>query len=233
MSIAKNLQLVRQKIKAAANECGRDPHSVKLLAVSKTHPVTLILEAYQEGQRLFGENYVQESLEKIEKLSAQKMDWHFIGRLQSNKVKQVVGKFKLIHSVDRESLAKIISEKALAVGIVQPVLLQVNLADEGTKGGTSAAESVELAKKMMTLPGLSLEGLMAMPPIDAPAEISRGYFRKLKEILAEIRQNSSAEDLQRHTLNELSMGTSGDFKEAISEGATIVRIGTEIFGQRT
>ena len=232
MSIANNLQIVRQKIETAATQCGRPANAVVLVAVSKTHSPQMILEAYQEGQTVFGENYVQEATEKIKKLEAQKIVWHFIGQLQSNKVKQVVGNFALIHSVDRLSLAETISVKAVAMGIVQPVLLQIHLGDEQSKAGAALDQAIELSQQMMKLPGLRLDGLMSMPPIGLPAEQARAYFKQLQKKLAEIRSSCGEQELKKHPLKELSMGTSHDYQEAIAEGATLVRIGTDIFGSR-
>lgn len=221
MSVAKNLEQAKLKIAKAARAAGRDPSSVKLLAVSKTHPVAKILEAYQEGQRLFGENYVQEFLKKSEQLQSQNIEWHFIGRLQSNKVKPLIGKCRLIHSVDRLSLAQEISRRATEAGVVQAILLQVNIGEEASKGGASARDVESLANAVCALPGLKVEGLMAMPPLNVSAEEARRFFHETKKIAAQLNLGP-----------ELSMGTSHDCAEAIGEGATIVRVGTDIFGAR-
>jgi hypothetical protein len=222
--IAQNLEEVRRRINAAAQRAGRDPAAVRLLAVSKTMPVELIHQAVAAGQRLFGENYLQEARPKIEALG-QAADWHFIGHLQSKKAKAVVDLFELIHGVDRLKLAHALDAAAVQMGKVQDILIQVNLAGEATKSGVAPEAAPELLREISRLPHLRLMGLMTMPPFLAP-EAVRPYFRALRQL------RDRLTDLSGHPLPELSMGMSGDFEVAIEEGATLVRVGTAIFGSR-
>jgi pyridoxal phosphate enzyme (YggS family) len=222
--IAQNLEEVRHRITAAAQKAGRDPAQVRLVAVSKTMPVELIREAVAAGQRLFGENYLQEARAKIEALG-QAASWHFIGHLQSNKAKAAVALFELIHGVDRLKLARALDAAAAALGKMQDILIQVNLAGEASKSGGSPEAAPELLRQISLLPNLRVLGLMTMPPFLAP-EALRPYFRELRELRDRI------QDLTGRPLPELSMGMSGDYEVAVEEGATLVRVGTAIFGSR-
>jgi pyridoxal phosphate enzyme (YggS family) len=222
--IAQNLAEVRRRIAAAAQRSGRDPAAVRLVAVSKTMPLELIRQAVAAGQRLFGENYLQEAQPKIEALG-QAASWHFIGHLQSKKAKAVVALCELIHGVDRLKLAQALDAAAAQMGKVQDILMQVNLAEEATKSGVAPEAAPELLREISRLPHLRLMGLMTMPPFLAP-EAVRPYFRALREL------RDRLTDLSGQPLPELSMGMSGDFEVAIEEGATLVRVGTAIFGSR-
>ena len=222
--IAQNLEEVRRRIKAAALRAGRDPAAVRLVAVSKTVPVELIRAAVAAGQRLFGENYLQEAREKIAALTAG-LSWHFIGHLQSNKAKGAVELFELIHGVDRLKLARALNAAAAHLGKVQEILIQVNLAGEASKSGTAPEAAAELLRALSLLPHLRVVGLMTMPPLLEP-EAVRPYFRTLREL------RDHLQDLSGRPLPELSMGMSGDYEVAVAEGSTLVRVGTAIFGSR-
>lgn len=224
-SIAENLDKVRARILAACKQAGRNPAEVRLVAVSKTHSIEKVREVFSHKQNIFGENYAQEAVPKQQTLP--EAEWHFIGALQSNKVKQIVGKFALIHSVDRESVLKEISKRASEQGFIQDILLEINLAAESSKSGVDWVAAEALYQTARQLPGVRVRGLMGMPPA-GPAESSRPYFRDLREKLSDWKRKFSDD-----ALCELSMGTSQDFAVAIEEGATLVRIGTDIFGQRS
>lgn len=230
MSVAERLAAVKARIAAAEARAGRAPGSVRLLAVSKTQPLAAVLEAAAAGQRCFGENYVQELVEKADGARGQGvgLDWHFIGHLQSNKARQVVGRADLVHSVDRESLAAELSRRSLGLGGVTPVLLEVNLGGEASKSGVAPEDAPALARVVGALPGLSLRGLMAIPPPVEDPEASRPAFRRLAALAREI----DALGVPGVEMRELSMGMSHDFEVAIEEGATLVRVGTAIFGPR-
>lgn len=224
-SIGDRLKILKEKVRAACVANGRDPASVHVLAVSKLQPLSAIHEAYGAGQRAFAENYVQEALDKIPSLPA---DWHFIGRIQSNKVKDLAGKFKIIHSIDRESVA--LGLNKLSSGRRQDIFLQFNVADEASKGGVGVEELQALVKFVVEqCPNLRVLGLMIMPPLDSN---SRSYFRHAREMQESVKAALTAEQRQAHPFDQLSMGTSSDYADAIAEGATWIRIGTEIFGPR-
>jgi len=224
-SIAENLEKVRARILSACRRVGRNSSEVRLVAVSKTHSIEKVREAFADKQKLFGENYAQEAVPKQQALP--QAEWHFIGALQSNKVKQIIGGFALVHSVDRESVLKEISKRAVERGVTQDILLEINLAAESSKSGVDWNAAEALYQSARQLPGVRVRGLMGMPPPGA-AEASRSYFRELREKLSEWKRTFNDE-----ALCELSMGTSQDFEVAIEEGATLVRIGTDIFGQRS
>lgn len=224
-----NLNLVREKISNACHRAQRPPDAVKLIAVSKTKPIELICEAFQLGQRSFGENYVQEALKKVAELP--QADWHLIGSLQSNKAKQVVNHFSLIHSVDRSKLAIELAKAAEAIGCVQRVLLQVHIGSEETKSGASLDEAPQMIEQILSLPHLQLCGVMSLPPLTDDERIGRGYFALLRESFEKWRRETMSPE-QARSFTELSMGTSSDFEWAILEGATFVRVGTLIFGER-
>jgi pyridoxal phosphate enzyme (YggS family) len=227
MSVAENLLKIQERIRTAAERCGRDPRSVRLVAVSKTQPMEAIIAASEAGQRIFGENYVQELLDKAGK-APETAEWHFIGSLQSNKVKYIAGLVSLIHSVDRISLAREIDRQWQRTGKVCDILLQVNISGEETKSGTTAAGVIELAREAAALPHLRIRGLMTMPPFFDEPERARPYFRELRRLAGVI----MAEDIPGVSMDELSMGMSGDFEVAVEEGATLVRVGSAIFGER-
>lgn len=227
-SIQSRLKLVKERIEAAALACGRDPRTVKLVAVSKTVPVDLVQAAIKAGVTILGENYVQEVRDKIEALSAEKVSWHFIGHLQSNKAKYAVQLFDLIHSVDSLKLAKELNKRAGIIGKVQNILVQVNISGETTKSGIETEQALELVRRIAPLENLAVCGLMTMPPyFNAPDKV-RPYFRALKDLSDIIRKEAIA----NVDMTELSMGMTGDFEVAIQQGATLVRIGTAIFGER-
>jgi pyridoxal phosphate enzyme (YggS family) len=227
MSIANNLTTILDKIHSAACKAGRDPAEVRLVAVSKTRPASCVDEAARSGQRLFGENYVQELAAKAKEVTGP-VDWHFIGHLQSNKVRQIAGLVTMIHSVDRISLAQEIDRQWGRLGRLCDVLIEVNIACEETKCGTSTLEVFDLVRRVAALPHLRLRGLMTMPPFYDDPERARPYFRELRRIAGEI----AAENIPNVEMRELSMGMSGDFEVAIAEGATLGRVGSAIFGER-
>ncbi len=223
--ITENLQLVRQRIRRAAEAAGRDPESIRLLAVSKRHPVSAIREALAAGQRDFGENYVQEALAKIEALQGTDIRWHFIGALQSNKTESVATRFHWMHTLAREKIALRLSEQRPAGMRPLQVCLQVRIGDDPGKSGMDKREIAELAGRVSTLPGLRLRGLMCMPPWSDQPAVQRRYF-------SELRQCFEAVCGAGHKLDTLSMGMTGDLEAAIAEGSTCLRIGTAIFGPR-
>ncbi|BCG46773.1 Pyridoxal phosphate-containing protein YggS [Citrifermentans bremense] len=227
MSVAENLGKIRERVRLAALRAGRDPESVRLVAVSKTKPAAAIEEAFACGQQIFGENYVQELVGKKAELSSA-ISWHFIGNLQSNKVRQIAGMVDLIHSVDRLSLAAEIDRQWGALGKVCEVLIQVNISREETKGGTSSEELLQLVRDVARLPHLRVVGLMTMPPFFDDPEGARPYFRELRELAGKLQ----AAAIPGVEMRELSMGMSGDFEAAIEEGATLVRVGSALFGER-
>ncbi|HXZ36196.1 MAG TPA: YggS family pyridoxal phosphate-dependent enzyme [Thermodesulfobacteriota bacterium] len=227
MMIAENVARVRERMEAAAKRAGRDLAKVRLVAVSKTVGLDRILQAIEAGVDSLGENYVQEAQEKIGALE-QRISWHFIGHLQSNKAKVAARLFDWVHSVDSLKLAEELSRAGRQQSKILPVLLQVNLGKEETKFGAQEEEVFRLLERMGSLPGVSVKGLMAMPPFFENPEESRPYFRALR-ILAE---NVSKRQITGVLMEELSMGMSNDFEVAIEEGATLVRVGTAVFGPR-
>ncbi len=227
MSVAENIRCVRERIAAAALRAGRPAAAVRLMAVTKTVDDARIGEAIRAGVEIIGENYVQEAKRKIETLG-KSCQWHFIGRLQTNKAKYAVQLFDMIHSVDRWELAAEINRRARLAGRVMPVLVEVNLAGEATKSGVPPADAAALVRSAAALENLAVRGLMTMPPFGADPEEARPYFRTLREL----RDRLAAEAIPRAELRELSMGMSGDYAVAVEEGATIVRVGRAIFGER-
>ncbi len=227
MLIGENLGVIRGQIAAAARRAGRDPRSVRLVAVSKTKPAPLVEEAFAAGQTLFGENYVQELAAKAAEVRSP-VEWHFIGHLQSNKVRQIAGLVTMIHSVDRLSLAEEISRQSDRLGRSCDVLVQVNVSGESSKRGTTSREAIELVRGVALLPALRVVGLMTMPPFFDDPERARPFFRELRLLAGEIESLA----IPGVSMAELSMGMSGDFAVAIEEGATLVRIGSAIFGER-
>lgn len=227
MSIADNLRRIEGLIAQAALKAGRDPESVRLVAVSKTKPAEDVAQAYACGQKIFGENYVQELVAKKAQLP-EGITWHFIGSLQSNKVRQIAGMVDLIHSVDRISLAREIDRQWGVLGRSCDILIQVNISREATKSGTSREELLALLREVAELPHLKVRGLMTMPPFFDDPEGARPYFRALRELSQEV----AAAAIPGVEMRELSMGMSGDFEVAIEEGATLVRVGSALFGER-
>ena len=222
-----NLAAVQQRIALAAQLASRDPRSVTLLAVSKTFPAEDVRAAHAAGQRMFGENYVQESLTKIEALADLRasLEWHFIGPLQSNKTRPVAENFDWVHSVDRLKIAQRLAEQRPAHMPPLNVCLQVNVSGEASKAGVSPAEAAEVAHAIAVLPQLRLRGLMSIPEPAGTIDAQRLPHRQLRELFEQLR----ADGLE---LDTLSMGMSSDLEAAVLEGATIVRVGTAIFGAR-
>ncbi|GFK93851.1 hypothetical protein NNJEOMEG_01687 [Fundidesulfovibrio magnetotacticus] len=226
LSPHERLERVRERIAAACARAGRDPASVTLVAVSKTHPAQAVGALARAGQTLFGESYVQEALPKMDALSPLGLSWHFIGKLQKNKVKYVAGRFELIHSVDSLELARVLHEKSSALGVRQGVLVQANLACEAAKSGCRPEDVESLAEAFEELPGLELRGLMLMPPWNEDPEANRGLFARARGLRERLSERLGRE------LPELSMGMSHDLETAVEEGATLVRVGTDLFGAR-
>ena len=226
--IARNLARIRASIARACSRAGRSPDTVRLVGVTKTVDVGRVREGVSAGIAVLGENYVQEARQKREALSDVQVEWHFIGHLQSNKAKVAVECFDWIHTVDREKLARELDRQALKKGRRIPVLIQVNTGDEASKSGVPPQKALELFRAVTPLEGLSLRGLMTLPPYLEDLEAVRPHFRLLREILDRMRQEAS----EPEALAELSMGMSHDFETAIEEGATMIRVGTALFGKR-
>ncbi|NMF91090.1 YggS family pyridoxal phosphate-dependent enzyme [Aromatoleum petrolei] len=224
-TIAANLQAVRERVADAAIAAGRRPEEIALLAVSKTWPAHCVAEAADAGQRLFGENYVQEGVAKVAELQARGLEWHFIGPLQSNKTRPVAAHFDWVHSVDRLKLAERLSEQRAAESAPLNVCIQVNVSGEASKSGVAPDEVAALARQVAALPRLRLRGLMAIPEPDGDEALLRGRFATLRRLRDELNAAGFA-------LDTLSMGMSHDLELAIAEGATMVRVGTAIFGTR-
>jgi len=227
--ISENLKYLKQSIVKAAKRVGRDPSEIKLLAVTKEQSNVIVTEAIQAGMTLLGENKVQEASGKIEVLGRNGLEWHFIGRLQKNKVKFIFDLFDLIHSVDSFSLAEAIHKKAQKIGSCMPILLQINISGEKSKLGINPLNLPEEIKKIAKLEGVKVCGLMTIPPFNSNPENSRSYYVRLREL----RDTCSNLNIPRINLNELSMGMSNDYEVAIEEGATMVRVGTGLFGPRS
>ncbi len=233
-SIAANARGVLDRAVAAARRAARDPAEVRLVAVTKAVPAERILEAIDAGLRVFGENYVQEAARKIAAVRANaparagEVAWHFIGKLQRNKARHAVGAFEVIHSVDSLGLAREIDRRAQAGGLTQRILLEVNLGRETTKAGFTPEGALAEAGAIESLASLRLLGLMTVPPAAEDPEESRPHFRTLRELRDEIRRRGLAGEGFR----DLSMGMTHDFEVAIEEGATWIRVGTAIFGER-
>lgn len=225
--VQEQLNEVRQKIVQACERAGRNPSEVKLIAVSKTKPVSMIEEAIACGQTVFGENKVQELCDKIPQLPAN-LQWHLIGHLQRNKVKYIVDKVALIHSVDTVRLAKQISQEAIKAGVTVQILLEVNVAREESKFGFMEEEVEEAVREIAAFPNIQIVGLMTIAPFVADPEENRIYFKKLHQLCVDINKKN----IDNIRMSELSMGMTGDYEVAIEEGATMVRVGTGIFGTR-
>ena len=227
--VKKRIEQIKNRIEQTALSCGRDPLSVNLVAVSKTVPSKNVRAAVEAGVFVFGENYIQEAMKKIDEIDDNRLSWHFIGHLQSNKAKYVVRYFDLIHSVDTLKLAKEIDRQAKKLNKIQNILVQVNIAMEATKSGVSTKDTISLIKDISQLENLSVKGLMTLPPFFNQPEKVRPYFKTLARLKGQIQQKP----IKHIEINELSMGMTGDFEVAIEEGATMVRIGTAIFGDRS
>ena len=227
MGIKENLDMVRKNIETACAACGRGTDEVKLIAVSKTKPLPLLEEAYANGCRDFGENKVQELVDKYEAMPKD-IRWHMIGHLQRNKVKYIVDKVFLIHSVDSLRLAQEIEKEAAKRGVCVNILVEVNVAEEESKFGTASDEAVSLVEEIAKLPHVRVRGLMTIAPYVKDAEENRRYFAKLKQIYVDIIHKN----IDNVFMEELSMGMTGDYEVAITEGATYIRVGTGIFGER-
>jgi pyridoxal phosphate enzyme (YggS family) len=226
--VKERLERIRKRIADAAIACGRDPDSVRLVAVSKTMDAERVARAIDAGADILGENYIQEARDKFNALYDRHVVWHFIGHLQSNKAKYAVRLFDLIHSVDSFKLAGALDKEARKNGKTQDILVQVNISREATKSGIGETEALDLVTRIAGLENIRVKGLMTMPPFfDAP-EQARPYFHQL----ARLRDRMVAANIPGVNMDELSMGMTGDFEVAIAEGATLVRIGTAIFGAR-
>jgi pyridoxal phosphate enzyme (YggS family) len=224
-SITANLQAVRQRIATAARAAGRPAESVRLVAVSKTFAAGAVRDAANAGQSDFGENYVTEGVEKIEELRALALTWHYIGPIQSNKTRMIAENFDWVHSIDREKIAARLSQARGADRAELQVCLQVNVSGEASKSGAAPGDVAELARKVAGLPGLKLRGLMAIPEPTSDERLQRSRFAQLRAL----RDDQNRDGLE---LDTLSMGMSADMEAAIAEGATMVRVGTAIFGER-
>jgi len=222
---AENLAAILSRIDAMAGKHGRKPGEVRLVAVSKTNPSEAIREVFEAGQRAFGESRVQEALPKLDALPPE-IEWHFIGHLQTNKIRKVVGRFALFHGVDNQNLAQQMNRIAGELGVTANVLLEVNVSGEESKFGFDPKTLPAALEDLLPLPFLRIQGLMTMAPYSEDHESARPYFAKLREL----RDRLAAET--GNPLPELSMGMSGDFEQGIAEGATIVRVGSAIFGER-
>jgi pyridoxal phosphate enzyme (YggS family) len=224
-ALSENLAAIQARIKTVAEKHGRKAGEVRLVAVSKTNPPEAIREVFEAGQRAFGESRVQEALPKLDALPPE-IEWHFIGHLQTNKIRKVVGRFALFHGVDNQNLALQMNRIAGELGVTANVLLEVNVSGEESKFGFDPKTLPAALEVLLPLPFLRIQGLMTMAPYSDDPETARPYFTKLREL----RDRLAAET--GNPLRELSMGMSGDFEQGIAEGATIVRVGSAIFGER-
>ena len=224
-SLAERLSQLRRQISRIASSCDRDPSDIRLVAVSKTRPVEDILAAVEAGQRVFGENYLQDALPKIAALRDRNLEWHFIGRIQSNKTREIAGNFAWVHALEKLKHARRLDSQRPDNMPPLNACIQLNLTGETSKGGIAAEELPELLENTRDLPHLKIRGLMTMPPASAGETLQHHVFGMLRKLLEEMNR-------QGHELDTLSMGMSGDMQAAICEGATMVRIGTAIFGPR-
>ena len=225
--LKENFQSVEARIQAAWDRAGRSRKEVTLIAVSKTKPVEMLQTIYDAGSRDFGENKVQEMCDKIEQLPTD-IRWHMIGHLQTNKVKYIVGRVSLIHSVDSLHLAQEIEKQAAKLDVIVPILIEVNIAEEESKFGIHKEETISLVREVATLPHIRIQGLMTIAPYVENPEDNRAYFRGIKQLSVDI----ARENIDNVSMDCLSMGMTGDYEVAIEEGATMVRVGTGIFGER-
>ena len=227
-TIARNLAVVRQRIARAATAAGRHPHQVRLVGVSKTFPIEHVRAAFAAGLEDLGENRVQEALQKIGRSTELHIRWHLVGHLQSNKARRAAGAFAWIHSVDSVALLKRIDEAAASESVAPQLLVQVSLAGEATKHGASEAETRRIFDAAARCRAARVAGLMVLPPWSEDPEHARPYFERLRQLALELQRDGVAPDHVR----ELSMGMSHDLEVAVAEGATMVRVGTALFGQR-
>ena len=227
MSIAMNYAEVKSRMEAACVRAGRDPKEVTLIAVSKTKPVSMLMEAYDAGARTFGENKVQEISEKFPQMP-EDAKFHMIGHLQTNKVGQVIEKAVLIHSVDSVHLAEKIEKEAAKRNMVKEILLEVNVAEEDSKFGLKMEEVIPTLEIIKTFPHVCVKGLMTIAPFVEDAEENRKYFKELYQLYVDIK----TKNIDNGTMSVLSMGMTGDYEVAVEEGATMIRVGTGIFGSR-
>lgn len=225
--LAENLQQVNANIKKACAAVERAPSEITLVAVSKTKPVSMLQEAYDAGARVFGENKVQEIMDKYDQLPSD-IQWHMIGHLQRNKVKYIIDKVAMIHSVDSLRLAQTIEQEAAKKELVMPILLEVNVAEEDTKFGLKVEEVLPLLEQISSFSHIQVKGLMTIAPFVENPEENREVFRTLKKLSVDI----SAKNINNVTMSVLSMGMTGDYQVAVQEGSTMVRVGTGIFGER-
>jgi len=221
------LENIKERINKAARQAGRDPQEITLAAVSKRQSKEAIENLHAQGQMVFAENYLQEAQEKIKTIN-RPLTWHFIGHIQSNKAAQIAELFQVVHTVDRLKVAKLLANKAAALGKTLDIYIQVNIGREPQKSGVPPEALLPLANDISALKSLNLVGLMAMPPFSQDPEASRPYFREMRQLACDLQENIPT--LPRQI--DLSMGMSGDFETAIAEGATIVRVGTALFGER-
>lgn len=228
MSIAENVKLVKENIAAAAMRCGRDPKEIRLVAATKMNDASRVREAIAAGVDICGENRVQELTEKLAQGAYDGCPLHFIGHLQKNKVKNIVGKVELIHSVDSVSLAQEINRRAAALGLTQDILLEVNIGAEENKSGFAPEELANALDEIAQFSSVRVLGLMAIPPICEISENNRVYFKRMKQLFIDIGQKK----YDNVTMLHLSMGMSADYEVAVEEGANLVRVGTGIFGAR-
>jgi len=227
MSVRENLEHVREQLAAACTRVGRKPEEVRLVAIAKTKPAEMVREAFAAGQKMIGESYVQEFVDKAEAIK-EPVEWHFVGALQTNKVKYLAGKVALIHSVDRFHLAEEINRQWGKIGKAADILIQLNLGHEISKSGTSEEELEMLVRDIVRLPHVRIKGLMTLPPYFDNTEDVRPFFRHLRELARYIDEL----EIPGVGMRELSMGMTHDFEIAIEEGATLIRVGTAIFGTR-
>ena len=225
--LKENLQQVEENIKKACKKSGRDRADVTLIAVSKTKPVEMLQTVYDCGVRDFGENKVQEMCDKMEVLPGD-IKWHMIGHLQTNKVKYIVGRTELIHSVDSVHLAAEIQKQAVKKDVIVPILIEVNIAEEESKFGIQKEDTIAMVRQIAEMDHLRIKGLMTIAPFVENAEDNRLYFREIKQLSVDIKN----QNIDNVSMDVLSMGMTGDYEVAIEEGATLVRVGTGIFGER-
>ena len=229
--LKENLASVEKNIEEACKRAGRERDSVKLISVSKTNPNEVLEMAYELGVRVFGENKVQELTGKIDYFNehvTEQPEWHLIGHLQTNKVKYIVGKVNLIHSVDSEKLAAVIDSESKKKGVISDILVEINIGNEESKFGIDASETVELVQSIAKYQNIRVKGLMCIAPYTEDPEENRKFFKKIKKLSVDI----ADKNIDNVSMCELSMGMTGDYCVAIEEGATMVRVGTGIFGRR-
>ena len=225
--LADKLNLVKKNIENACETAGRSPQEVTLIAVSKTKPVEMLKEAYDAGARVFGENKVQEIMDKYDQMPSD-VQWHMIGHLQRNKVKYIIDKVSMIHSVDSVRLAETIEKEAAKKEICMPVLIEVNVAEEESKFGLTAEEVLPFLEEISSYQHIKVMGLMTIAPFVSNSEDNREVFKKLYQLYVDIR----SKNIDNVNMSVLSMGMTGDFEVAVEEGATMIRVGTGIFGSR-